>query len=288
MKLSTAGLVLAPDSPIDLQLHTTYSDGGWQPEQLLAYLAKEQFGLAAITDHDRVDIAATFQQLAIEKRMPLLVAVEISASWHGEPTDVLCYGFDPDKGALLEVGDDIILRQQQNTQQVFENLVQSGFTFPDTPIELQALLAQPSAQQPHAIVALMNKHGYGSEELSAGKLVLQAGCTFATTDIAVVVKAAHHDEGVCLIAHPGRGGGYICYDADLLDKLRNEVPIDGFEVYYPAHSPEQIAMYKEYAQKHNLLTSSGSDSHSPEPDNLPIKYRAELSRNLLERLGVQI
>jgi predicted metal-dependent phosphoesterase TrpH len=58
------------------------------------------------------------------------------------------------------------------------------------------------------------------------------------------------------------------------------------EVYYPAHTPEQMVMYREYAQTHRLLTSSGSDSHGPEKK--PITYRAELSRNLLERLGVRI
>ena len=45
-------------------------------------------------------------------------------------------------------------------------------------------------------------------------------------------------------------------------------------------------MYLEYAQQHHLLISSGSDSHRP--DKPPIKYRAELSRNLLERVGIQI
>ena len=45
-------------------------------------------------------------------------------------------------------------------------------------------------------------------------------------------------------------------------------------------------MYVEYAQKHGLLTSSGSDSHGPEKK--PIKYRAELSRSLLECDGFQM
>jgi predicted metal-dependent phosphoesterase TrpH len=51
----TPHLVLTPDAAIDLQMHTTYSDGTWTPEQLIAYLVREQFGLGAITDHDRVD-----------------------------------------------------------------------------------------------------------------------------------------------------------------------------------------------------------------------------------------
>ena len=83
MKLSTTDLVLASDAAIDLQLHTTYSDGVWAPEQLIDYLVREQFSLAAITDHDRVDTLAALQQLAMKKQLPLLVAAEMSASWQG-------------------------------------------------------------------------------------------------------------------------------------------------------------------------------------------------------------
>jgi hypothetical protein len=45
-------------------------------------------------------------------------------------------------------------------------------------------------------------------------------------------------------------------------------------------------MYLEYARQHKLLVSAGSDSHKPEKP--PIKFRAELCRSLLERLGIQV
>ncbi len=91
----TTHLVLAADATIDLQLHTIYSDGTWTPEHLIDYLLSERFGLGAITDHDRVDTVASLQQLASRKLLPILAAVEMSTSWKGEPTDVLCFGFDP-------------------------------------------------------------------------------------------------------------------------------------------------------------------------------------------------
>src|SRR5690348_10791544 len=161
MEGTTRHLVLAPDAAIDLQLHTTFSDGTWTPEQLLDYLAREQFGLAAITDHDRVDIAAELQQLAAEKQLPLLAAVEMSTSWNGEPTDVLCYGFDPENNALQQLAQAIAHRQRENTRQVCENLRKLGITFPNLH-ELDALLVKPSAQQPHALVALLKQLGYGT------------------------------------------------------------------------------------------------------------------------------
>jgi predicted metal-dependent phosphoesterase TrpH len=285
MKPFTSPVVLAADVAIDLQMHTTFSDGTWTPEQLIDYLVSEQFGLVAITDHDRVDTAAESQQLAAEKQLPLLTAVEMSTSWRGELTDVLCYGFDPEQNALQDLAQAIARRQRENTREVCENLRKVGISFPD-PQELDALLAKPSAQQPHALVALLKKLGYGAGEPSAGKMITDAGFFWVTNALAEVCEAAHRSGAVCLIAHPGRGDGYTCYDASLLDELRQEVPIDGFEVYYPAHTPEQVIMYREYAQTHRLLTSSGSDSHGPEKK--PIKYRAELSRKLLEHLGIRI
>ncbi len=285
MKPLTFPFVLAADAAIDLQLHTIYSDGTWTPEQLIDYLVSEQFGLAAITDHDRVDTTAELQQLAAEKRLPLLAAVEMSTSWKGEPTDVLCYGFDPEKNKLNDLARDVLRRQQENTQAIYENLRQQGLSF-SHPDELAAILETPSAQQLNELIALLETHGYGTDETSRWKMLKSAGFFWATNDIAAVVDAAHHSGAVCIIAHPGRDGGWTCYDENLLDELRQTVPIDGFEVYYPAHTPEQIAMYLEYARKHRLLTSSGSDSHGL--DKKPIKYRAELSRNLLERLGVRI
>lgn len=91
---------------------------------------------------------------------------------------------------------------------------------------------------------------------------------------------------MCLIAHPGRDDGFVCFDVPLLDQLRHEIPIGGLEVYYPAHTPEQMALYREYARQHRLLISAGSDSHGP--DKQPIKYRADLYRELLERVGIQL
>lgn len=288
MESSTTHLVLTPDTPIDLQTHTIYSDGKWKPEQLIDHAKSEGFGLIAITDHDRADTVETLQKLAIQKQMPVLIAVEMTTSWKGEltgeMTDVLCYGFDPQKGALNALGLSVTQRQRENTQAVYDAIAQEGFTFSEE--DLQIVLDTPSAGQPHTFVAMMKKYEYGNAERSAGKILLGAGLQFITSEIAAVVEAGHHDGGVCLIAHPGRTDGFPTFDAAMFDELRQQVPIDGFEVYYPAHTPEQIAVYEAYAQKHDLLISSGSDSHNS--DKPPIKYHAELSRKLLERLGIAV
>ena len=103
---------------------------------MIDYLIREQFGLVAITDHDRIDTAAALQQLAVEKQLLLLTAVEMSTSWRGELTDVLCYGFDPEKNVLNDLARDVLRRQQENTQAIYENLRQQGLSF-HQPLSIQ-------------------------------------------------------------------------------------------------------------------------------------------------------
>ena len=275
---------LAADAAVDLQLHTVYSDGQWLPEQLLDYLVREGFGAAAITDHDRVDIVEPLQQLARDAGFPLLIAVEMSAHWGDGLVDVLCYGFEPAASPLRALADGVLARQQANIWQTVGALEVAGHTL--TAADLQAVAALPSVRQPHALVDLAQQHGIGDADRSAGRVLLDAGLEIVTTDIAQVVDAVHRSGGVCLIAHPGRGGGFVVFDDALLDRLREEVAIDGLEAHYPAHTPAQVAQFAGYAGQHGLLTSAGSDSHHR--DRPPVRYPAAACRALLERLGYSV
>lgn len=281
MKLSTENLVLDSNSYIDLQMHTDYSDGKWTAEELLNYLRKEGFGLAAITDHERVDTADSLQTLANEHGVSLVAAVELSSKWKGTLTDFLCYGFELGDTPLNTLAKNVTRRQHENTSHVFEQLRSDGFPLVDD--ELNAMLEKPAAEQVNQFVALINKYGEGEKPI--GKTLMDAGFGYETSTPSAIVQAAHQSGAVCILAHPGREDGFVKYDNLLLDELREEAPIDGLEAYYPLHSAEQTEGYLAYANKHNLFVSSGSDSHHI--DKPPIKYPAVYSRKLLERLGIK-
>jgi hypothetical protein len=288
MNLSTHNLILAADAPIDLQLHTTNSDGVWQPAVLLDYLVGEDFSLVAITDHDRVDTITALQSLAIAKQLPVIVATEMSTRWRDQSVDVLCYGVDPNNHSQLsDLTGDILSRQQENTRVVYDHLrrdILADTESLEAPDELLAILDKPSAQQPPELAQLLQR--WGVEASAVWPTLMEAGVRFETNTLAEVVDAAHHSGAVCLIAHPGRGEFFMQFDVPLLDQLRQQVPIDGLEAHYPKHTSEQTRMFLDYAQAHDLLVSAGSDSHRP--DNPPIKYPAHLCANLLERLGIRV
>lgn len=279
-------LTLSPDSSIDLHMHTTYSDGHWPAPQLLDYLAHEGFNLVAVTDHDRVDMVPEIQALGARRNLPVLAGVEMSTDWHGKMGDLLCYGFDPLNNELGPLTTRVVRQKLENTREVYERLLQQGYTFP----RQAEILAKSGGQPARAgdIIALLRSHGYAPDFTTALQLITNAGYRQLKVSMAEAVEAAHNSGGVCLIAHPGRReANFTFYSPQLLDEVRSEIPLDGIEVYHPMHTPELVETYLAYARQHKLLQSAGSDSHSL-PTRMPIKHRAELSRALLERVGIEV
>jgi 3',5'-nucleoside bisphosphate phosphatase len=279
----TPWLTLDPNAPIDLQLHTTFSDGRWDPAQLLDHVAAEGFALVAVTDHDSPWTAAEVRQLGAARGIATVPAVEMSSTWEGQFLDLLCFGLDPaDSGSLDAIAADTRRRQLDNLRETYAMLLRQGYQFPHADEVLAAHGGEIGDM--HDIIVLLDRHGHMA---NINDVLDGAGFQLMTADPAEIVAAAHSAGAVCLIAHPGRGGSSYDFDAPKLDRLRATVPVDGLEVYYPSHTPERAEQFRAYAQVHGLLVCAGSDSHGPQ-GQLPIKYPAYLVRDLLARLGVAV
>jgi 3',5'-nucleoside bisphosphate phosphatase len=280
----TTHLALEPSSSIDLHMHTNYSDGRWPAQQLIDYLVAEHFDLVAVTDHDRVDKVAEIQALAAEKHLPVLAGVEMSTQWNGKLAHLLCYGFDPAQNYLQAITAQVVQHQLENTQAVNDELKRQRYTFPRQGEVLAA--NNGKLHLPSDNIRLLIDHGYAANHRTGLQIIEKAGFRSILADMGETVDAAHRSGALCLIAHPGRReSGFTFYDTAMLDQLRTTVPIDGIEIYHPYHTPDVIETYLQYVQKHDLLLSTGSDSHSI-PGRMPRKHRAEISKKLLERLGI--
>ena len=73
---------------------------------------------------------------------------------------------------------------------------------------------------------------------------------------------------------------------DLDDLLAEAAGLDGLEVYYPTHSPQQVAFYRRQAEAHGLLITAGGDSHGPK-DPLRPRPAADCAA-FLARMGVDL
>ncbi len=279
-------ITLQPGDPIDLQLHTVFSDGEWQPEDLLAYLAGAGFRAVAITDHDHLDHTVELVALGQRVGVHVIPAVEMSTEWEGRLADLLCFAPAFTGDALASIARRTERLQRENTRAVRRELLRRGYVFPNQ----RAVLARQGGEvvRPVDNATLLVRHGYTATLDEALTLISDAGYHSVHADLGEAVAAAHASGAVALLAHPGRGEPpFTRYDAELLDALSAGIPLDGIEVHYPLHSAAQVAAFDAYAARRGWLRSAGSDSHGP-GQRPPIAYPAAAARELLERCGVVV
>ncbi len=275
---------LASTAPIDLHMHTTYSDGHWQPQELFTYLAEHHFALVSVTDHDRIDRIEEMQGLGRQVGIPVLAGVEVTTEWEGKMGHVLCYGIEPADAVFGQVLQKTVSRQLENTQAVYQELRKRGHEFP----RQAEVLAEQNGNlvRPVDNARLLQAHGQAQSFQEAMRMITDAGFRSIMADMAEAVDAAHHAGGVALIAHPGRReSGFTLYTTELLDHVSEQVALDGIEVVHPSHSAEQIADFQAYVARRGWLQSTGSDSHGPR-HRYPIAHQANVSAAMLERCNV--
>lgn len=80
-----------------------------------------------------------------------------------------------------------------------------------------------------------------------------------------VIDVVHKAGGLAFLAHPFE---YRFDDTiGFIDELRKEKELDGIECFHPSADEDKIGILIEYANKHNLYISGGSDYHgSKKPD----------------------
>lgn len=285
----TTAQTLPPDAPVDLHLHTRYSDGDWRPSDLFDALAQAGFRAVSVVDHDQMDHLPEVLALGDARGIVVIPGTEVTTEWRGLAAHLLCYapittGFTSD--ALRAVVDDTRARMLANTQMIYDAMLARGYRFPRQREVLVASDGQP--RRAVDVGTLLLAHGYAAGPGEAQQMVIEAGYQQALAPIERAVTAAHASGALAILAHPGRGEGEIHrYEPEAIETLLGEIPLDGIEVYYPTHSTQQIAACEALAARHGLLISAGSDSHTPNR-RLPVAYPAQRIAPLLERLGLRI
>ncbi len=269
---------LAAEDAVDLHLHTRYSDGKWLPRDLFAALAQGGLRLVSVVDHDQLAHLPEVMTLGAASGIAVIAGTEVTAEWRGLPAHMLCYaplatGFVGDALARLMAETDA--RMRANTRQVYDTFTVRGYSFPRQAATLADLGGEPIRALD--VAALLLAHGYAESPGDALRMVTEAGYRQARAPMGDAVAAAHAGGALCLIAHPGRGEGEIHHYApeEIEALLDDGIPLDGVEVYYPSHTPAQVAAYAAMARRRGLLVSAGSDSHGPH-QRMPVAYPAGL------------
>ena len=242
---------------IELQAHSTVSDGQLPPAEVVAAAAAAGVTTFALSDHDAVDGLAEAAEAAERHGIELVPAAEMSCAHPlAEDLHVLGYWIDPDAMAAT------CARAQQErvarAQELIANLNGAGVE-----VTLEGAIAQAgdasSIGRPHIARAAGESGDLGpffERYLVPGAPTFVARRWPTAAEGVELIRSAG---GVAVLAHP-------FWDLDEpseVERLVDEVGFDGIEVFYPSHTREQVAFLLRMCAERGLTTTASSDWHGP-------------------------
>lgn len=281
---------------IDLHIHTTASDGTFTPEQVVSHAHQLNLKAIAITDHDTVVGSKEALRSGIPPSLGFLTGVEISSTpppfYSGSGSfHLLGYSIRLDDPQLNQTLEKLQQARQNRNPAIVNRLNELGISI--TLDEVRREAGQGQLGRPHIAQLMVKKRAVASIDeafdqfLGTGKPAYvdkqRVECFKA---IEIILDAG----GVPILAHPG----LLDYKTEgrldeLIGKLK-KAGIQGLEVYYSGHTPDQTRLFAELAKRHELLMTGGSDFHGAiQPDiemgsghgNLIVPY--ELFEKLIQR-----
>ncbi len=272
---------------VDLHIHTNAQPhhARWAPEALAAAAARAGLGVLAVADHNTTAGVRAAQAAGARYGVRVIAGVEIDSGFGGKLWHTLVYGADPDDPGLLALCAAVYQRNQAGAAALRGELARRGFRLSG----LDALGRPPNVADVGAALARQNDlpgRQPGEDDESAGMRYILTAVERGYRPVGVdeVIAAAHRAGGLAVLAHPGRSKGVYAIPAAEADiAALAAAGLDGVEVFYPAHGPEQERFYSALARRYGLLITGGSDSHGPEQ---PLaRVPADACRAFLERAG---
>lgn len=254
---------------IDLQLHSTYSDGFLSPTDLVRFIAGQGVKIAALTDHNTINGLNEFRHACKQFKIKPITGLELYVKLDYKKFNILWYNFKEPDAELHQILHNSQMRRRGKIRNALKKLTQRGFK-----INIEKILDQYSNYIPinrivgniweipenrKKIIRDLKNSGPREDEMikeyfynkKIGKL------NESYIDFKRIIKLRKKIGGQILINHPAKYGNI---NVDFWNKLK-KLGLDGAELLSPHHSFGAI-MYIQYLTRQlSFIESGGSDFH---------------------------
>jgi 3',5'-nucleoside bisphosphate phosphatase len=240
----------------DLHIHTRYSDGSLNPDDIVRIASEKELCCISITDHDSVFGIDQAICAGNDYNVEVIPGVEISAEEDGREMHILGYYIDHKDRNLLDflgkIRQDRIKRLHEMAERLNRHQVEIDVQ------ELMDFTGDVSISRLH-IAKFMQAKGFVanwrdafSKYIGDSKPCYVASFRYKSKE---VINAIKQSKGIAVIAHPGLNN----LD-NILIRLVQE-GLGGIEVFHYEHSDKKAKQYQDFAEQHNLVVTGGSDCH---------------------------
>lgn len=242
---------------VELQAHSTHSDGQLAPGEVVAAAAEAGVTTLALSDHDSVAGVPEAEAAGRERGVEIVPAVEMSCV-HEYAEDLHICGYWVDLGTIEPACERAQRERRERAAEIVENLRGLGFdlTVDDA---IREAGGADSIGRPHiarAAGATGDLGPFFEEYLVPGAKAFVPRRWPSAAEAIALIRAAG---GVAVIAHP-----YWDISApEEVDDLIRSLGADGVETFYPTHTMEQTRHLLDLCAELDLIPTASSDFHGP-------------------------
>ena len=244
----------------DLHLHSRYSDGSLDIEQIAYIASKSSLKYISITDHDCLDSWNSLNIISSKYNINIITGVELSCMdfKRNRKVHILCY--NAEKTDALKSICKYVTDSRADAGQKMTNIVLQKYNV------IFGLLKKYASNngciyKQHIMHALMQS-GYSTSvygDLYSYIFSKETPCGNIKVSYIDVRDAIHTIKmagGKAILAHPK------CYNSfELMDELIDESMIDGIEVWHPSNLREDVEYIYSKVKENDLIATGGSDFH---------------------------
>ncbi|MDQ0148471.1 PHP domain-containing protein [Eubacterium multiforme] len=271
---------------VDFHVHTNKSDGLLSPKEVVDRAYKNGVEILAITDHDTINGLSEAIDEAKVKNIKLIPGIEFSCNYNNESIHLLGFFKDDSYKSenFIEILNNIQEKRILRAKKMIEKLSDEfniNINFEDVLKHGKNVVARPHIAKAIIDAGYSYTHDYifdnfiGKDKpayVPTNKITIEEG-----------IEVLHKFNALVFLAHP-----VLIKNSSLEDFLKFN--LDGIEAVYFLNSKEDEKYLLDFAKKHNLLVSAGSDCHGDfkndkrhgDIGDMPLKdeYLSKLLENL--------
>lgn len=255
---------------IDLQIHSTYSDGYLSPTVAADFLAKQGVKVASLTDHNTLAGYFEFNQACRQHGIKVVPGIEIYTRFDDQQINILWYNLPLDNPSI----NQLMLESQKHwlgrLRRHLDKLIKAKLLIAGSEIAIEkfthyvptnglldAILTVPGNRE---IISKQLGNSIFREEEAIGLLFsnnkigrLRPSCI----SLERVVRLNRQFGGQLVFCHPAKGRSV---SAKLVARLK-AVGVHGLEVLSPHHSLGAVFYLQDLAERNDMIITGGSDFH---------------------------
>jgi 3',5'-nucleoside bisphosphate phosphatase len=247
---------MSPALVADLHLHTSFSDGTYTPEEVVAHAQRCRLAAIALTDHDSVEGCVRAALACAAARIEFIPGTELTAEQEGNELHILGYCLDTQNTRLLtEIARFQAVRQRRIREMVARL---NHLKVPLTADKVFALANCRAPGRPHVARALVEAGLCSSLDEAFERFLKKhrpAWVPKFKMSASDAIELIHQANGVAVLAHPGLNR------TDEVIPSMVEAGLDGIECFHTKHSTATAERYLVMADRYRLLVTGGSDCH---------------------------